>query len=530
MHDAVPSDLLALAWDLHLARGVRLSGADASVGDRPPTDRAGPGRTVLRQFAALARTDADGVGRMLVPACGAGRLLLEFGRWAATHNIQLYALDPDPRAVLFATALVEREFGSRLPCTIRSAHPLVETDLYDDPLARLIPEDAQARLRPADWTSLFGGVDCFDRVLICDPAVPLTRRTAVQRYIEGRYATASGGTDPALLLVEAGARHLAPGGSVLALYPAAAYRAPTAAAFRRWLGARADALVAMPGYCAVRASATPLATPLLAGGFGEGDAVLRSYPRSALDPASWIVTDPARAALLARLETDGAPLGDVLLGGVRVPAPAVLDPAFLIDVRDRLLLLRADRRAARAIRPIVAPGDVVRFGSARTASLFVVAGPLPPRARRLALELGLAPPETDPFPPLSGPRLLFVEGARTPAFLFDPDGRAVTTAGVGTIAPGDPFLAGLLHAGPVTALIAARCPGGLSARCLARLPVRLPDPYDDGERAIGEEIAVLARQRLFLGGRDEPGADDRRRGLESAIDRAVERLYGISSA
>ena len=77
---------------------------------------------------------------------------------------------------------------------------------------------------------------------------------------------------------------------------------------------------------------------------------------------------------------------------------AVLDPALLIDARDRRRLLRADRRAARAIRPVIAPEDVVRFGSARAASRFVIAGPLPPRARRLALELGLAPPEAEPLP------------------------------------------------------------------------------------------------------------------------------------
>ena len=339
------------------------------------------------------------------------------------------------------------------------------------------------------------------------------------------------GTDPALLLVEAGARHLAPGGSVLALYPAAAYRAPTAAAFRRWLAARAEALVAMPGILRGqglgRRRSRPRSSPA---DFGEGAPCCAPTRGRRSTPRSWTVTDPARAALLARLEAGGAPLGDVLLGGVRAPAPVVLDPALLIGARDRRRLLRADRRAARAIRPVIAPGDVVRFGSARAASRFVIAGPLPPRARRLALELGLAPPETDPFPPPSGPRLLFAEGARTPAFLCDRDGRAVTTAGVGTIAPGDLFLAGLLHAGPVTALIAARCPGGLSARCLSRLPVRLPDPYDEGERSIGEEIAALTRQRLSLGGRDEPDAETRRREIEAAIDRAVERLYKIPSA
>ncbi|HIH02515.1 MAG TPA: hypothetical protein HA263_01245, partial [Methanoregulaceae archaeon] len=472
--DAVPPGLLALVWDIHLARGVHLAGADASVGPRPPADRAGPDRVVLRRFAAWAGTDTDGIDRVLVPACGAGRFLLAYGRWAAVHNIHLYALDPDPRAVLFAGALVEREFGSRLAYTLRASHPLVDADLYNDPLARLIPEDARARLRPADWSSLFGGIDHFDRVLIADPAVPLTRRRAVQRYIEGGYATMTAGADPALLLVEAGARRLAPGGRVFALYQASAYRVPSAVAFRRWLAPRADVLITMAGYCAVKVSAESIPTPILAGSLGEGASVMRSYPRSALDIGSWTVTDPARAALLTRLEAGGAPLGEVLLGGVRAPAPAGLDPALLIDTRARLLLLRADRRAARAIRPLIAPVDVVRFGSARAASRFAIAGPLPPRARRLALELGLEPPETDLLPPPSGPRLLFAEGAPTPAFLCDPFGRAVPTADLGTIAPADLFLAGLLHAAPVAALIAERCPGGLSVRCLARLPVRLP--------------------------------------------------------
>lgn len=525
--DAVPPGLLALAWDLHLARGVRLAGADASVGQRPPADRAGADRDVLRRFAAWAGTDADGVDRVLVPGCGAGRLLLGCGDWAATHNIQLYALDPDPRAVLFATALVAREFGGRLACTVRTAHPLVDADLDDDPLARLIPEDARARLRPADWDLLFGGVELFDRVLIGDPAVPLTRRTAVQRYVQGRYATAGAGTDPVLLLVEAGARRLAPGGRVLALYPGTAFRAPTAAAFRRWLAERVEALVAIRGYCAVRAAAGPLAAPLLAGDFGNAAPVLRTYPRSALDPGSWTISDPARAAVRARLEAGAAPLGDILVGGVRGPAPVALAPAGLIGARDRRRLLRADRRAAPAIRPVITPEDVVRFGSDRMASLFVIAGPLPPRARRLAIELGLDPPAADPLPPPSGPRLLFAEGAGAPAFLCDRYGRAVPTPGVGTIAPGDLFLTGLLHAEPMAALIAGRCPDGLTARCLARLPVRLPDPYDERERRIGNEIAALARERMALTGPE--GAEARQRDLEAAIDRAVERLYDIPS-
>ncbi len=527
--DAVPPGLLALAWDLHLARGIRLAGADASVADRPPADRAGPERVALRRFAAWAGTDADGADRVLVPACGAGRLLLACGDWAAANNIQLYALDPDPRAVIFATALLEREFDGRLARTVRVGHPLVGVDLYDDPLARLIPSDARDRLRPADWATLFGGVDRFDRVLIAEPAVPLTLRPAVRRYVEGRYPTASSGTDPALLLVEAGSRCLAPDGRVLALFRAAAYRVPSAAAFRRWLAQRVDLMVAMSDYCAVRAAAEPTAAPILVGGLRNEDPGLRPRPRSALDTGSWTVGDPVRAALVARLEAGGAPLGALLLGGVREPAPVVPDPALLIDARTRHRLLRADRRAARAVRPIVGPEDVTRFGTERAAARYAVAGPLPPRARRVALELGLEPPGTDLLPPPEGPRLLFAEGSRTPAFLCDRFGAAVPTAGVGTIAPADAFLAGLLHAAPVATLIAERCPRGLSARCLAKVSIRIPDPYDECERQIGDEIAALSRERMALAGRGGQDAEARRREVEAALDRAVERLYQIPS-
>ena len=527
---AVPPGLLALAWDLHLARGVRLAGADAVIGLRPPAGRAGADRFVLRRFAAWAGTDTDGVGSVLVPACGAGRLLLECGDWAATHSIQLYALDPDPRAVLFATALVGREFGSRLDCTVRSAHPLVEADLDDDALARLIPDDARARLRPADWGHLFGGVDRFDRVLVGNPAVPLTLRTVVQRYVQGRYGTAGAGTDPALLLIEAGARRLAPGGRVYALYPAAAYRAPTASAFRRWLAERVEALVAVQGYCAVRAAAGPLAAPLLAGTLPGAAPVLRTCPRSALDAGSWTLADTARNALIARLEAGVAPLGDVLLGGVRGPAPIALDPAGLIGARERRRLLRADRRAAAAIRPVITPEDVVRFGTVRSASLFVVASPLPPRARRAALGLGIVSPETDLSVPPSGRRLLFAEGAPAPAFVYDAFGRAVPGPGVGTIAPADLFLTALLQSRPMATFVVDRCPDGITARCLARLPVHLPDPYVEREERIGAEIATLAGQRLAIEGRGGRDAASTREAIECAIDRAVRRLYGLSSS
>jgi hypothetical protein len=100
---------------------------------------------------------------------------------------------------------------------------------------------------------------------------------------------------------------------------------------------------------------------------------------------------------------------------------------------------------------------------------------------------------------------------------------------VGTIAPADAFLAGLLHSAPMAVLIAERCPDGLSSRCLARLPVSLPDPYDERERLAGDEIATLARERIALEDRPGPDAVRRRRDLERAIDRAVERLYEIPS-
>jgi hypothetical protein len=199
-----------------------------------------------------------------------------------------------------------------------------------------------------------------------------------------------------------------------------------------------------------------------------------------------------------------------------------------LDRRDCHRLLRADRRAARALRPVVGPADVTRYSTARAASLFALAGPLPPRARRVARELGLEPPGADPFPPPSGPRLLFAEGATTPAFLFDARGTAVALPGTGSIAPADPFLVGLLHTAPVAVLIGARCPDGISAHCLARVPVRLPDPYDERERRLGDDVAALVRERLAVTGWTREADCDRER-LEAAIDRAIEQLYTTPS-
>lgn len=524
--DAVPPGLLALAWDLHLARGVRLTGADASIAARPPPDRAGPDRLVLRRFAAWACEGLRTSGRILVPVCGAGRLLLACGALAVARSLHLYALDPDPRAVLFAEKVVGRAFGD-IDCTVRAAHPLVGVDLYRDPLARLIPADAQARLNPVDWRALFGGVDRFDRVLIADPAVPLSRRTAVRRYVEGAYATAGTATGPALLLVEAGARRLETAGRVLALFRTGAWRSPYAALVRRWLAPRVDAFAVSSGYCAVSAAAEPLPTPIVVGLLDEGGGEER-YPRHALDAATWTVTDPARAALVARLKEGATPLGDLLLGGVRASGAGAPDPRLILDAGGRRHLLRADRRAGTVIRPVVTPADVVRYGSVRRVPRFLIAGPLPPGAQRAARELGVEPPHTDPFPPPAGPRLLFAEGSAAHAYLFDPRGRAVPSPGVGTIGPADLLLVGLLHSSPVAILVAEYCAGGLSARSLARLPVRLPDPYDDRERRLGEEIAALVGKRMDLADRRDPGAEDGRGDLEGRIDRAVRELYGTA--
>lgn len=525
--DAVPAGLLALAWDLHLARGVRLAGGDASVVARPPFNRAGPDRAVLRRFASWTGSGSGQAGSVLIPACGGGRLLLLHGECAARNNIHMYALDPDPRATLFATAVMEREFGPRLACSIGVAHPLVEAGFGDDPLGGLIPPDARDRLAPVDWSSLFGGVDRFDRVLIGNPALPLTRRTVVRRYIDGTYRTVVGGPDPPLLLVEAGARRLALHGRIHALYPLAAWRTPSAAALRHWLAPRIDVLLFLHGYCVVSAAAEPLPGPIRVEGLAAGDTTPGPYPRSALDPGSWTVADPGKAARIARLEAESSPLGRILLGGVRGSAPFTVDPALMIDRRDRRRLLFADRRAGRALRPAIAPADVTRFGSTLSASWFVVAGPLPRRATRIALELGVEPPETDAFPPRAGPRLLFAEHSRVPAFLWDGSGTAIPLNGVGTIGPADSFLAGLLQASLLATAIVDRCPDGLTARCLSRLPIRLPDPFDDRERAIRDEISAFASERLRLSGRRGDAVKARRSTLDVAIDRAVERLYRL---
>lgn len=521
----VPPGLLALAWDRHLCRGVRLRGGESTIvtiRDCGP----GPDRAVLSRFARWAGECPGGVRRVLVPACGAGRLLLLIGEWAAAHGVHLYGIDPDPRAVLFASRLLDRVLGGRAAWAVRAASPLVDLDFDENPINRLVPADARVRLRATDWETLFGGVRLFDRVLIGDPVFTMTRRPEVRRYLEERYATAGPGADPALLLAEAGARHLAEAGRVFALYRATALRAGRAAPLRRWLAPRAEASMASSDseYIAVRATPHPIRGPIEAGSLGSSP-IPRSYPRSALNIDGWTIRDPAAAALRDRLEAGSAPLGEALLGGIGPAAPVEIDPDSLVGADDRRRMLRADRRAARVLFPVVGPEDVVPYSTAEDAARFLLVGPLPTRARRIARELGVVR-RVAPLPfPSAGPRLLFVEGAGAPAFLCDRGGRALARPGIGELRPASSYLVGLLHSAPIAGLLATRCPGGITSRCLSRLPVRLPDPYDPREQAVRDRVTSLVRERLAENRATTPGSAIRRRELESAIDLAVRELY-----
>ena len=113
---------------------------------------------------------------------------------------------------------------------------------------------------------------------------------------------------------------------------------------------------------------------------------------------------------------------------------------------------------------------------------------------------------------------------KRPVFLFDRSGGALTAPGIAEVVPGNLFLLGLLHSALVGAFLDERCPGGVTNRCLSRLPVRLPDPYDSRESSLYRRIVSLVRARIgpVTGGeRDQ----HRCRAMESGIEEAVEHLY-----
>mgnify|MGYP000932517594 FL=1 len=532
--EAVPLALLTFAWERHLESRVRLQGADAAIVKPSHSVRPVQDRLALRTFVGMAMKDLEGDRAILVPSCGAGYLLLLAMAQSTSRGIQLFGIDQDPRAVLFAERLLERERVAGQYVRVMAAHPLVESDLYNDPLALLIPRDARERLQAADWSTLFDGIDRFDRVLIGYPFVSLTLRQAVRRHVQDKYADAGQGTDPSFLLLMSSVRRLKAGGRIYALFPKTAFRAGTDIQFRRWLGARTEILVNVPSsrgtdFCLVCASCAPLKAPIRIGKYDGISPVLSTYPRQALDPDSWTVSDPAQVVAHRLFEECGAPLGDILLGGIRIQAPALLDPSLLLSRCELEHLLRADSRIARVVRPFVTRDAIVPFGSVRTISRFVLAGRMPPRARKRALDRGIASEPLLDLPPPAGPRLLFAEGGSIPAFLWDREGCAVPGRGIGVIAPGDLYLAGLLQAEPFASFIQTRCNTGLSPRCLARLPVLLPDPYEERERCLGIEIASLASRRIALTGSPDLDAIVRQNELEDAITKAISRLYGLSS-
>ncbi|KAF5043587.1 hypothetical protein DSECCO2_500700 [anaerobic digester metagenome] len=527
----VPPALLALAWDCHLSRRLRLLGGEPTlVGSA--MESPGPSRALLSKFASWAGSESKNVRSVLVPICGAGRLLLSIAGWAQAGGMRVFAIDPDPRAALFATRMLSRVAGDALSLVVRSANPLVEEDLFDGVSGQLIPRDARSRLRAVDWETIFGGVREFDRVLVGDPVLTMTRRREVRRYLEERYRSGGSGTDPALLLTEAGARHLNPGGRVLALYTASVLRSSRASMLRRWLAPRTEVCrlsdLDQQGAVALRIAPDPVETPIVTGILSDDHLATRVYPRTALHVDGWSFRDTRAAEQRRHLVTGCASLGEVLIGGIRPAQPFACESALLVggDVRQRLV--KADRRSARVVRPVIGPEDLVRFGTARGATRFVIVGELPPRASRVGRSLGVSqelPP--DAVPPPSGPRLLFADGAPRPVFLCDRQGEALTSPGIFELFPANLFLFGLLHSSLIGRLIDERCPGSVTARCLSRLPVRLPDPYDPPERKLGDRIASLVRARIGTKGTREQDRQ-RRTTLESAIEEAVEDLYGLS--
>ena len=128
-----------------LRRKSAACGPDRTGSGRPPAVR-GMGRDGREWRRAHARAGLPGAGRLLLE-------LRRVGRDAQYTDCTRSTPTPAPSSSRPPSSNASSEAG--WPARIRTAHPLVEADLYDDPLARLIPDDARARLRPADWPSLF---------------------------------------------------------------------------------------------------------------------------------------------------------------------------------------------------------------------------------------------------------------------------------------------------------------------------------------------------------------------------------------
>ncbi len=528
----VPPGLRALAWDRHLFRRIRVNGGEFSLVGTGKEVQV-PSRMLLSQFARWAGSESKDIDSILVPGCGAGRLLLYIAGWAKVGGIEIFAIDPDPRATLFSSRLLEREAAEGLSLTVRSGNPLVENNFFDGTPGQLIPADSRSRLRAVDWKTIFGGVQGFDRVLIGDPVFTMTRRPEVRRYLEEHYRSAGSGTNPALLLAEAGAGHLNPGGRVLALYSCSILRSDRATMLRRWLGPRTEVICDISldrSEVALRIAQDPVEGPIVTESLVSGQNNRRAYPRSALEIDSWSFGNALAAERRRCLVTGCASLGEVVVGGVRPAQAFTCDPALMVEVDVRHRLLKADRRAARVIRPVIGLKDLVPYGTAMDAARFAISGNLPPRAARVARRMGIivdVPLGNVPLP--SGPRLLFEEGTRYPIFLYDHYGDALTSQGIAEVLPANLFLHGLLQSAMIGSILDNQCHSGVTARCLSRIPIRLPDPYDPRECGLGDRIASLVWDRITTKGKGESDRE-RRTSLESAIEDAIRDLYGLSVA
>jgi Type I restriction-modification system methyltransferase subunit len=366
---AIPLASVAAVLDRYLTRMIRRSAPHhAIVVDRPDAGTGLAGAPPALAEYAVERTLAAACNgrspfdplplRIIDPACGAGRMLLEAfvylkNRGGEPEEIlrdTIHGIDPNPHAiaaarVMLTLAACEGRAAPFVPAgffaafrgnlailtgTIRCGNGLVGPAIADDESWAFCPPRERHAIRPFAWEEQFpeillpGG---FDAVISAPPDRPVPDREWLRRYFQRHYAVYDPEAGRSAYVIEKGLAVLRPSGVAGIITGSRWLHGRSGTTLRTLVLSRQPEEIVTAGDGAgflllgTARSARPF-TVKNAGPDPVSAKAIEKTPGFPVDPrdlsdGGWTLCDTRRERLMEKICEGTTPLGEYVLGGIR---------------------------------------------------------------------------------------------------------------------------------------------------------------------------------------------------------------------
>lgn len=221
----------------------------------------------------------------------------------------------------------------------------------------------------------------FDVVIGNPPYIRQEAFKALKPYLQAHYATYAGTADLLVYFIERGLNITRQGGFFTYIIANKFMRARFGGALREWLMQYNLVEILDFGDLPVFEEATTYPcilslsrqqptdtfraatlTELPESDFADYiDAIAAPSLQAYLTPDSWNLADEASQRLLAKLQSQGTPLGEYVEDKIHYGIKTGYNKAFVIDAATRAALIAQDPRSAEVIKPFLAGRDIKRY-------------------------------------------------------------------------------------------------------------------------------------------------------------------------